>query len=939
MRHGKLGAFDSGPRLTTFFESPAVAAPPLISRDSHIGYLTSSSPLVKTTPASEIPDAHPLESPDFQNPQYQIPKSNTLPTDSTPSLSSNLAPQHANTFNNRNSKGSLGTPDRSRSRGVSPGAKIKDVFTVGSRKKGVSPPKSPNRTSMNLDGNGNGLPGYVKRKSVNLVKGSAASESLQSLNSDLPQSATSSRGDLPALSITPQTPASASTEAPETLVTPPTPTDRRQSQDRSSSPTLKSKPVGVVSASGNMISHRRVRSDSATHAPSKLSQAMAPPMTPMAEEVKTPGSQFGSPGGGFFSSVFSAAQNMTNQLTNTIANNPPRPKSSHQEREPQELVEADGSSDAVDDAPLVEKKPLAVDTLGSGELSLSHLGIDTPATANSTNGSFTNGGFERESGVMVKQEEAAARAEDASAARAVSQAYSEKPLLDQATPMADDSAPVLRPRSTYESSIVLGDKTPPPGSIYEGENGFKSSGSVRSKVGAVARRHRNSSSATGGTVGAAIGAGHAALAHPSASGSTTKLTGFAVASKKRNRDFHQLFRSVPEDDYLIEDYSCALQRDIILAGRIYVSEGHICFSSNILGWVTTLVISFDEVVSVEKENTAMVFPNAIAVQTLHARHTFRSLLSREATYELLIGIWKLSHPSLKSSLNGVRLDNAGTGDKTEKVDPSGSDKTSEVSEEEEEEEVYDEDDEEEEAVGSVTEGGDGSIAGSEEPGELATKPVARKVSTMGVAVGAAAGGVPTATDAKAGDKAAVAAAATADFPGPATHEPTECGDSATHYDKVLKDDIIPAPLGKVYSIVFGGASGGFMAKWLLDDVKVTNLQNMEDDRKGLAEQGSSRSYSYIKPLNAPIGPKTTKCLVTETVDFMDFEKSISVTASTQTPDVPSGNIFVTKTRYCFMWAPGNQTRVLMNYALEWSGKSWIKGNFHPFACSWAIHDC
>ncbi len=76
--------------------------------------------------------------------------------------------------------------------------------------------------------------------------------------------------------------------------------------------------------------------------------------------------------------------------------------------------------------------------------------------------------------------------------------------------------------------------------------------------------------------------------------------------------------------------------------------------------------------------------SAIAIQTLHARHTFRSLLSREATYELLIGIWKLSHPSLKSSLNGVRLENAGTGDKTEKVDPGASDEVSEISEEDEE---------------------------------------------------------------------------------------------------------------------------------------------------------------------------------------------------------------------------------------------------------------
>ena len=30
------------------------------------------------------------------------------------------------------------------------------------------------------------------------------------------------------------------------------------------------------------------------------------------------------------------------------------------------------------------------------------------------------------------------------------------------------------------------------------------------------------------------------------------VTGFAVASNKRNADFHELFRSIPEGDYLIE---------------------------------------------------------------------------------------------------------------------------------------------------------------------------------------------------------------------------------------------------------------------------------------------------------------------------------------------------------------------------------------------------
>lgn len=37
------------------------------------------------------------------------------------------------------------------------------------------------------------------------------------------------------------------------------------------------------------------------------------------------------------------------------------------------------------------------------------------------------------------------------------------------------------------------------------------------------------------------------------------VTGFAVASNKRNADFHELFRTTPEGDYLIEG---ALVRDV-----------------------------------------------------------------------------------------------------------------------------------------------------------------------------------------------------------------------------------------------------------------------------------------------------------------------------------------------------------------------------------------
>ena len=51
-----------------------------------------------------------------------------------------------------------------------------------------------------------------------------------------------------------------------------------------------------------------------------------------------------------------------------------------------------------------------------------------------------------------------------------------------------------------------------------------------------------------------------------------------------------LLRSLPVPElhlpYSATDYSCALQRDILLQGRLYLSENWICFYSNIFRWET-----------------------------------------------------------------------------------------------------------------------------------------------------------------------------------------------------------------------------------------------------------------------------------------------------------------------------------------------------------------
>ncbi|PMD46663.1 hypothetical protein L207DRAFT_507559 [Hyaloscypha variabilis F] len=873
-------------------ESPLETPPTLSTHPSHIGYLTTSSPLVhsKTLPELNLADAQVDGAP--------TPRAATFPPnvdlaafESAPSLLDK----------------SLRAPTNgSQKRSPSPVGRIRDAFKP---RRGSSPSRSPERKPGGFgvlkkeNSGGDGRRGSVASR-VGSIFADRQSSPLPGSATNSPERPRTAKVQHIDTNAPPQTPPPGENTAPLIVNTPPTPTDTSSPRfepvrERGSSDPATSNPNVITSASGNMISHRRIRSGSATLGPSKLSNITSAPLTPTPENGSTtPGS------GGFFSTVFSAAQNAANTLSNSIANTSVAPGGNRSRSGTQDLKELKEVDDPVVET-LVEKtdsenpseeKELAVKTLGMGDLSLSALGI-------SENSSGTN------TPIGTKfSEEPRGRSEftNDDSRNATSGLSSSENFEPANTSILDDIQPLIPPRSIYEPSVA-GEQTPPNGSLFEGKAGLQRSGSIRSAIGG--RRKRGSSAATGTTIGAAIAAAHASVAQPTAG--TPKITGFAVASKKRNRDFHNLFRSVPDDDYLIEDYSCALQREILAHGRLYVSEGHLCFSSNIFGWVTTLVMSFDEIVSVEKRSTALVFKNGLMISTLHAKNIFASFTSRDSTYDLIVGIWKLGHPSLRSSLNGVRIEETGGGDKTEKDDgavapPSQSDSES-GSDEEDGDEIYDEDEDDEDGM-SFTQA-EGSVEGS----DIVEKSVSRKPS---------AAVVPNGTPPEKNKEDAPAASAV-DFPGPATHAPTNCTDQDTHYTKVLADEVIPAPLGKVYSLMFGQASLTWMRNWLTVEQKCLELTM--DDKKPLGLDNKVRNYSYIKPLNGAIGPKQTKCICTENLDSLDFEKAVSVTISTQTPDVPSGNVFSVKTKYCLSWAEGNGTRLQMSCTIEWTGKSWLKG--------------
>lgn len=190
--------------------------------------------------------------------------------------------------------------------------------------------------------------------------------------------------------------------------------------------------------------------------------------------------------------------------------------------------------------------------------------------------------------------------------------------------------------------------------------------------------------------------------------------------------------------------------------------------------------------SIEKRSTAVLFPNGIQITTLHAKvalaniaanlqFVFASFVGRDGTYDLLTSIWRLSHPDSRSP----------DADDSESLSPSsGSFSDDEQSLSEEQEDV---------SLNSNISGG-----GSNDEG------VAAKATAS------------TSSEKKEEAEAIVSQGDT----GPASHDKTECDCGKDgHYDRVVCDEVVKAPLGKVWNCVYG-ENKDFMMTFLKDIHKV-----------------------------------------------------------------------------------------------------------------------
>ncbi|KAM8744126.1 GRAM domain-containing protein 2B-like [Acanthopagrus schlegelii] len=107
---------------------------------------------------------------------------------------------------------------------------------------------------------------------------------------------------------------------------------------------------------------------------------------------------------------------------------------------------------------------------------------------------------------------------------------------------------------------------------------------------------------------------------------------------KTNAQYHKLFKEVSKDEILKQSYTCALQRDILYQGKMFVSDNWICFHSKVFGRDTKISIPVMTVTFIKKTKTALLVPNALVIETASYQHVFVSFLSRNTTYKLLKSI-------------------------------------------------------------------------------------------------------------------------------------------------------------------------------------------------------------------------------------------------------------------------------------------------------------
>ncbi|CAI4436318.1 BAI_1a_G0016450.mRNA.1.CDS.1 [Saccharomyces cerevisiae] len=367
-------------------------------------------------------------------------------------------------------------------------------------------------------------------------------------------------------------------------------------------------------------------------------------------------------------------------------------------------------------------------------------------------------------------------------------------------------------------------------------------------------------------------------------------TPYHYASEQRNKDFHETFKSVPKDDRLLDDFNCGLNRELLYQGKLYITETHLCFNSNVLGWIAKVLIAFEDVTFMEKTSAAGLFPSAISIETKMGKTLFNGFISRDAAFGLMKEVWSrtLLQKDMASENINTKAEKSGNG---KEID----DAINSIDEENNDKDANDND---------TNENDDENISTNETtPNSTSSSPDKEKEKAY-----------------------KLRADSSYQYDGPIYHHSTSFpAEPMANNEFVLKELPFDCAPGILFEIMFNSEQNEFLLDFLRgqEGSQITTIPNFT------SIDGSSmtlkREYSYEKALHFPAGPKSTTCYVAEVIKKKDPDTYYEVISSIRTPNVPSGGSFSTKTRYLIRWNDEITCLLRVSFWVEWTGSSWIKG--------------
>ena len=155
-------------------------------------------------------------------------------------------------------------------------------------------------------------------------------------------------------------------------------------------------------------------------------------------------------------------------------------------------------------------------------------------------------------------------------------------------------------------------------------------------------------------------ASQASLATQSSVQSSRRVT------PRRQADFEKYFGKQidppgPNPSEVIATQSCDFQGSILLHGRLYLTPTHLCFRSNILGYLTEKIHPLKDVIAVQKGTTAKWIQNAVYVVMKDesdpegVQYGYGSLADREDLYSCLTECWKIEAPEASDAMLARQL--------------------------------------------------------------------------------------------------------------------------------------------------------------------------------------------------------------------------------------------------------------------------------------------